>query len=103
MKIYYSKAVTLGADESLEISICNGETGDVVCSELHIDSEAGDYTISCNSGEKSWDVEKGINKADLSLADVGTAGSVIYVISGADSVVITASADDTDLVVKVVY
>ena len=103
MKIFYSKSAVLNEGDTLAVSICGGNTGDVVCSELHIDSEIGGYSVTCSSGDKEWSAEKGIDKSGLTLEDVGTPGSLIYIISGAEKVTITAGSDDVDINVKVVY
>lgn len=103
MKIFYQTKATLDENETIIIPICNGDAGDVICSELHIDSEIGGYQVTGISGEKEWDAGKAIDKASLSLVDTGTPGSLIYIISGADKVVITAGSDNVDVNVKVVY
>lgn len=103
MKILYQNSVTLNEDETLVIPICDGKSGDVICSELHVDSDMGGYSVTCTSGDKEWEAEKGIDKSGLTLEDTGTPGSLIYIISGADKVIITAGSDDVDVNVKVVY
>ena len=103
MKIFYQKSAVLNEGETIAIDVCNGKTGDVVCSELHIDSEIGGYSVTCASGEKEWAAEKGIDKSDLSLVDVGTPGSLIYIISGAETVIITAGSDDVDINAKIAF
>lgn len=103
MKILAQKAQTLAEGETIEFKVSGGKTGDTICSELHIDSEIGGYSVTCVSGENEWEAEKGIDKTDLSLQDVGTPGSLIYIISGADKVVITAGSDDVDINAKVVF
>lgn len=103
MKIFYQTKAVLAENEAIEIPICDGGTGDIVCSELHVDSEIGGYQVTCISGDKEWDADKGIDKSSLALEDCGTPGSLIYIISGADKVVITAGSDDVDVNVKVVF
>ena len=103
MKIFYQKSAVLNEGETIAIDVCNGKTGDVLITELHIDSEIGGYSVTCASGDKEWEAEKGIDKSDLSLQDTGTPGSLIYIISGADKVTITAGSDDVDVNVKVVF
>lgn len=103
MKILFQTSATLNEGDTIVIPVCNGHSGDVICSELHVDSEIGGYSVTCTSGEKEWEATKGIDKSGLTLEDTGTPGSLIYIISGADKVTITAGSDDVDVNVKVVY
>ena len=103
MKIFYSKKAVLAEGEQVIIPINNGKTGDTTCTELHIDSEIGGYSVLCTSGENEWEASKGIDKAGLTIEDVGTPGSLVYIISGADKVTVTAGSDDVDVNIKVVF
>lgn len=103
MKIFYSNSAVLNEGDTLAINVSGGKAGDTIITELHIDSEIGGYSITCASGDKEWSAEKGIDKSDLSLADVGTPGSLIYIISGAEVVTITAGSDDVDVNVKAIF
>ena len=103
MKIFYSKSAVLNEGDTLAINVSGGKTGDTMVTELHIDSEIGGYSVTCVSGNKEWSAEKGIDKSDLSLADVGTPGSLIYIISGAETVIITAGSDDVDINAKIAF
>ena len=101
MKIFYQKEVALGVDETLVIPICGGGEGDIVCSELHIDGNTG-YSIEAFSGEASWNIDKGVDKGNLELADTGSADCMFYLLGACDKVVITAT-DDIEENIKVVY
>ena len=103
MKILFQKSQVLNEGEQIVANVSGGKTGDTMVTELHIDSEIGGYSVTCASGEKEWAAEKGIDKSDLSLVDVGTPGSLIYIISGAETVIITAGSDDVDINAKIAF
>lgn len=103
MKLFYSKKLELTDGDSVIIPINKGLVGDVSTTELWVYSEDGNYEIETTIGENvTNDITKGIDMNNFALADTASEHRMLYIISDATSIKITASGDTT-LEVKVLY
>ena len=102
MKLFYSKKLEFADGDSVRIPINHAETGDIAPSELWVYTEDGNYSITATIGESEVAVEKGIDMGSFALADTASEDRMLYIISDASAIEISASGDTT-LEVKVIY
>ena len=104
MRLFFSQKVELAEGAELIIPINSAEVGDVTTSELWINAVSGAYTVSIvtRTGEEEISLEKGIDMNAFALADTGAESRMLYVVSDASLIKITASSA-SELDVKVIY
>lgn len=104
MKIFYSKKVELADGAELIIPINKAQIGDVNTSELWVNKISGSYEVAfiTREGEDFVDITKGVDFGGFSIADTGEEDRMMYIISDASLVKITATSD-SELDVKICY
>lgn len=105
MRLFYSEEIELADGQEITIPLNNAEVGDISPAELWVNADTG-YGVSIvlrtNSGEEV-ELEKGIDINNYGVESTGGSTRMIYLISDASKVKLTATEGDVNLDIKIIY
>lgn len=106
MRLYFSERLNLSQGQEFIIPVNDAEVGDVTTSELwinEISGPAGCYSIEIETRDGDMSpLPKGVDMSTFAIADTSDEKRMLYIISDASAIVITAE-EDCEIDIKVVY